>query len=82
MKKTMEFEFNEKVIYKHRIEVEIEEDEEDAFEDYADSVAQKIEDYPEEYDREDIIRKFSKMFGDENVTFHEDGSPDVEYEAW
>ena len=81
MKKEMVFEFEEKVTYNHKVKVEIEEEQEDAFEEYADIVAQKIEDAPESYDRYDVAGKFRKMFGDKNVTFCEDGSPEGEYEA-
>lgn len=80
MKKVV-FEFQETVTYMHSIEVEIEESQEDRFEVFADDVAEKIEESPESYGRDDVVHMFNKEFGADNVEFCEDGSPSVEYEA-
>lgn len=79
MKKT--FEFQETVTYNHKIEVEIDAAQEEYFEEFADEMADRIDSDNGNISRDDIEDSFWKRFGD-NVTFVEDGSPDVEYEAY
>lgn len=80
MKKT--FEFVEKLIYTHTVEVEISPEQEDDYELYADLLADEIEEDGESYQREDIARWFAKRYGDDKVTFCVDGSPSIEFETY
>lgn len=77
----MIFEFQETVTYTHSIEVEIPEEKEEEYEEFADGVADKMASGGYGCDRDRIISDFNKKFGRESVDFCEDGSPDVEFEA-
>ncbi len=72
----------EQVTYRHTIEVEIADEQEEEFEDFACDVAEKIEDGDGgmKYSREDVVAEFTKKYGSDKVTFEEDGSPEVEWE--
>ena len=75
------FDFEETVKYMHSIEVDIDESQDEEFEDFADAIAERIEECGESYSRDDIAHAFNKEFGADKVKFNEDGSPRVEYEA-
>ena len=75
------FDFEETVKYMHSIEVEIDETQEEKFEDFADAIAEGIEECGEECSRDDIVREFNEEFGTDKVKFCEDGSSVVKYEA-
>ena len=77
----MIFEFQETVTYTHSIEVEIPEEKEEEYEEFADGVADKMARGGYGCDRDRIISDFNKKFDREEVEFCEDGSPDVEFEA-
>ena len=79
-----EFELVEQVTFRHTIEVDIDDELEEEFEEFADEIAEKIEDGDGgmKYSREDIVSEFVRKFGEEKVTFKEDGSPEVEWEAF
>lgn len=78
--KKIELELLEKVIYSHKIIMEIDEEiEEDIAQDSIEEIADEIEANPEKYDRYDVVRLFERDFDD--ITFKEDSSPSVEYEC-
>lgn len=75
----MQFDFAERIEFLHCIEVNT--DNEDLFEEIANDIAEKLDDgYIE--DKKEVVRIFEKTFGEENVKFIEDGSGDVEFEAY
>lgn len=80
MKKTIEI--VEAVTYRHSIEVEIDDSQEEEFEEFADDVAEKIEEESMKYSRDDVVSMFNRKYGSDKVTFEEDGSPEVEYEVF
>ena len=75
------FEFQETVTYMHSVEVEIEESQEQDFEDFADEIADKFQ-KQKIYDHDNVMHAFNRKYGANNVTFCEDGSPDIEFEAF
>lgn len=75
------FDFEETVKYMHSIEVDIDEEQEDEFEDFADTIACDIEENGDSIDRHWIASAFIKEFGEDKVKFSEDGSPTVEFEV-
>lgn len=70
MKKT--FEFEETVKYNHSIEIEV--DDENEYEEFADIIMRNIY---RENEKEEIEGKFIEKFGEDKVTFVEDGSPET-----
>lgn len=77
----MTFEFVETVTYTHRIEVEIPDEKEEEYEEFADGVADKMTGGGYGCDRDRIVSDFNKKFGHDKVDFCEDGSPDTEFDA-
>lgn len=75
------FEFAETVTYMHSIDVEIPEEKEEEYEEFADSIADKICRCDYNCDRDSIVTEFKEKFGNDNVVFCEDGSPDTEFDA-
>ena len=75
----MQFDFAERIEFLHCIEVNT--DNEDLFEEIANDIAEKLDDGDIE-DKKEVFRIFEKTFGEENVKFIEDGSGDVEFEAY
>lgn len=75
----MQFDFAERIEFLHCIEVNT--DNEDLFEEIANDIAEKLDDGDIE-DKKEVVRIFEKTFGEENVKFIEDGSGDVEFEAY
>ena len=65
----MTFDYAEKVEFLHCIEVDTEDEE--LFSEIADDIADEM-----------ALRKFREAFGEDKVTFKEDGSGTVEYEAY
>lgn len=76
------FEFGEILTHVHNIEVDVRDEQDQEFEDFADEVAEKIEEDSTKYSREDIVNMFNQKYGSDNVVFCEDGSPEVEYEGY
>jgi hypothetical protein len=75
------FYIQETVKYNHRIEIEIDESQEEHFEEYAEQVAEDVN--SNGFDsKESIFNTFADEFGDDSVNFVEDGLPDVEYESY
>ena len=75
------FEVVETVRYSHRIVIEIKESQDDEFEDFAERVAEYMND--RRYTSTDeIISEFAEEFGDDSIEFIEDGSPETEMEAY
>jgi hypothetical protein len=75
------FDIQETVKYNHRIEIEIDESQEEQYDDFDEQVAEDVN--SNGFDsRESIIGAFIDEFGDAAVNFVEDGSPDVEYESY
>lgn len=77
----MTFEFSETVKYIHRIEVEISEGEEEEYEETAYVAADEIEKGSHSCDKDEIISRFNRKFGRNNVNFCEDRSPKTEFEV-
>lgn len=75
----MKFDFAERIEFLHCIEVNT--DNEDLFEEIANDIAEKLDNGDIE-DKKEVVRIFEKTFGEENVKFIEDGSGDVEFEAY
>lgn len=75
----MKFDFAEKIEFLHCVEVNT--DNEDLFEEVADDVAEKI-DAGDIEDKKEVVRIFEETFGGDNVKFIEDGSGDIEFEAY
>lgn len=75
----MKFDFCEKIELMHCVEVDTDDLEE--FEDVASEVACGAE-CGEIDSKEEIVYKFVERFGEDKVTFIEDGSGDVEYECY
>lgn len=75
----MKFDFAEKIELLHCVEVNT--DNEDLFEEVADDVAEKI-DAGDIEDKKEVVRIFEETFGADNVKFIEDGSGDIEFEAY
>lgn len=75
----MKFDFAEKIEFLHCVEVNT--DNEDLFEEVADDVAEKI-DAGDIEDKKEVARIFEETFGADNVKFIEDGSGDIEFEAY
>lgn len=75
----MKFDFAEKIEFLHCIEVKT--DNEDLLEDVANDVAERL-DIGEIEDKKEVIRIFEETFGADNVNFIEDGSGDIEFEAY
>lgn len=75
------FEFQEIIKYNHKILVDIPDECEDTFDDFADYMASEIED-DYSYDRWNIVQEFAEKFGKDSIEFVEDGSPSVDYEAY
>jgi hypothetical protein len=73
-----EFDITETVTYNHTIRIEIPNDKEDDFEEFADRVASEAP----VLSVDEIRHSFNEQFGSENVDFIEDGSPNVEIECW
>lgn len=77
MKKT--FKFEEVVKHVHTIEVDVDEQQLDAFEHFAEEMEDNINFLGNGYGREMIAHRFAEVFGEDKVTFVEDGSPTAEY---
>ena len=75
----MKFDFAEKIEFLHCIEVNT--DNEDLFEEVANDIAEKL-DAGDIRDKEEVVRLFEETFGADNVNFIEDGSGDIEFEAY
>ena len=75
----MKFDFAEKIEFLHCVEVNT--DNEDLFEEVADDVAEKL-DAGDIEDKKEVVRIFEETFGADNVKFIEDGSGDIEFEAY
>lgn len=75
----MKFDFAEKIKFLHCIEVDT--DNEDLFLEVADDIGEKL-DCGDIEDKEEVVRLFEKTFGADNVKFIEDGSGDIEFEAY
>ena len=75
------FDIVETVKYSHRIEIEINELKEDDFEEFAEEIANDME--KKIYNsKEEILSEFVSAFNEDSVNFTEDGSPNVEFEAY
>jgi len=74
------FDFLEIITSEHSISVEIGEDQEADYEIFASELASEIEDNGILYTRKDIVDKFRKEYGVENVIFNTDEYRRVEYE--
>ena len=75
------FDIQETVKYNHRIEIEVDESQEELFEEFAEDIARDMESGV--YDcKEQILDEFLVGYGKEAVEFTEDGSPLVEYESY
>lgn len=75
----MKFDFAEKIEFLHCIEVNT--DNEDLFEEVTNDIAEKL-DAGDIKDKEEVVRLFEETFGADNVKFIEDGSGDIEFEAY
>lgn len=75
------FEFQEHVTFTHKIAVEVDESNEDDFDEFTDNLADEMDDESFE-SKDDVLYEFIKEFGDSVVNFIEDGSPNVELEAF
>lgn len=74
------FDVVETVKYSHRIEIEVDENNEDDFDDFAEQVAEEMENRC--YDsKEEIFQEFIEAFGEEKINTTIDGSPSLEFEA-
>lgn len=75
------FDIVETVKYSHRIEIEIDESQEEDFEEFAEETANAIEQGCYE-SKEEILSEFRASFNEDKIEFIEDGSPKVEFEAY
>jgi len=75
------FDIQETVKYNHRIEIEIDESQENFYEDFAEEIAEDMESGVYE-SKEQILDEFVTAYGTDSINFTEDGSPDVEYESY
>lgn len=75
----MKFDFAEKIEFLHCIEVNT--DNEDLFEEVTNDIAEEL-DAGDIKDKEEVVRLFEETFGADNVKFIEDGSGDIEFEAY
>ena len=75
----MTFDYSEKVEFLHCIEVDTEDEE--LFAEIADDIADEMDAGCDD-GTEMALRKFREVFGSDKVTFKEDGSGTVEYEAY
>ena len=75
----MKFDFAEKIEYLHCVEIETENEE--LFEEVASDIAERLE-AGDIKNKEDVVSSFTKVFGENNVKFIEDGSGDVEFESY
>lgn len=75
----MTFDYAEKVEFLHCIEVDTEDEE--LFGEIADDIADEMNAGCDD-GTEMALRKFREAFGEDKVTFKEDGSGTVEYEAY
>lgn len=77
MKKT--FKFEEVVKHVHVIDVDVDEQQLDAFEHFAEEMEDNINFLGNGYGREMIAHRFAEVFGEDKVTFIEDGSPTADF---
>lgn len=74
------FDIIETIKYSHRIEIEIEESQEDAYKEFAEDTECEME--RGGYDsKEEIFNVFIEAFGEEKVNTTIDGSPRTEFES-
>lgn len=78
----MKFQFKETREYMHTVNVDLDSDQEDAYNKFADELAEDMERHGWAYDPQTIASKFAEKFGDENVEFNEDISPECFYEVY
>lgn len=73
------FKFEEVVTYVHTVKVQVDEQQLEAFEAFSDAMGDEINFIGNGYGREMIAHRFAEVFGEDKVTFIEDGSPTAEY---
>ncbi len=79
MKKT--FDFQQKITFSHSIEIEVDDNCEEDYEEFTEDLATEMEN-TYDLDKHGIVERFIDAYGKENVTFIEDGSGEEEFECW